>query len=862
MANRRTTAGRTSGVGIFRTPSQVQFRRRRRLSLTSPLRDKAGSDSFTFSISQTSAVLIPTPKAGTDAFHFSITETDVRSKPIDHGPFADTFHFSFTESELVRKDYFGHDTFNFSITDTVVKHSLAPTIGTRVSPPLAIPEGPISGSRIFWDYSAPAPFGSGVLVETSVDNGASYQTATSGEQIPRLVVGTSSVRAVLVRVTLFRASSDDLSPRVHSLKVEVDIDDTTNEYVPLGVFTINELDISDTGLAIDGYTGNDQSSGGGAGSGTTPGIEIDITGNDLSRKISRNQWDAVYTVPTGTNFGVAIASVISNRLPGTQFNFASTAQLTPTLTFGAQGQNDPWADVLDCAESIGMEIFFDTRGICVMRPEPDPDIQESVWTFSDASNPVMVDLSRRITDEDTFNYIIVTGENSSNTDADGNAVVPARGVAIDTDPTSPTYYQGPYGTVTYRVSSPLVQTDDQAVTMAQAVLTRHKYATEIVEIDVVPAPFIEPSDIVEVQRDLSKLNGKFLVDGTTIPLGAADPMHLVTRRKKLAESRPIGGGVGGLGGEIGGGDGGSGDPDSFTIAFGACCNFGNSSSAWTHMKNASPDYFVHLGDVWYDDGGSGHVAHWNSQFANTQYAAFVAALPNPPLIMWSDHDFGFENNATGVGNPITATANAAYRTKFTSSPPGGTLPSNGIYRTWTRGRIRFIMLDMLTFKSTLNATDNSSKTMLGSVQKAWYKNLLASNDFPLIVVFGDGQIPGPVENGQDEWRGYSTERGELATVVGASPATVLYLNGDTHCLGYGHNQYGYDRIWQSAPFHNNSKVKAAGEGYVSTFPTNADEGDIVENYSIVTFTDNGSRISATFRGYNNGSQVLSDTVTA
>lgn len=312
---------------------------------------------------------------------------------------------------------------------------------------------------------------------------------------------------------------------------------------------------------------------------------------------------------------------------------------------------------------------------------------------------------------------------------------------------------------------------------------------------------------------------------------------------------------------------GGGTATSFTFAFGACINAAD-SGALSSIAAKDPDWFAMLGDCWYKDGSTPNwVSDWGTKFAAANYASLISGLPSADrhVVSWSDHDFGYANNSTGSDNAtLTANANSAYRTKFGSSGTGvqgQTLPSSGIYRSWVHGRVRFILLDMLTFKSTLGTTSSSSRTMLGATQKAWYKNLLANSTEPLLVVLGDGQIPGAAADGQDEWRGYSAERSELASALAASPATVLYLNGDTHSLAYGHDQYGYARCWQSAPLHNATKVKAGGEGYIQTYPTNANEGATLELYAVVTFTDDGSSITATYRGYEGSTVRLTDSIT-
>ena len=720
---------------------------------------------------------------------------------------------------------------------TIDATHLGPLIATWVSPPKAIPEGDNDGSKVEWDVTLFS--GNGIKVETSVDNGASFQEVTNGGIVPRLA-GNKAAQAIITKVTLTRRWGADPTPRLHELEVFIAIDASRDEWCPLGVFTLNETNITD-----------------GPG-----GVEIELSGYDLSQKLQRNAWERIFTIDAETNFGTAIQQIISNRLPGAVFNFASTSMATENqLTLGAQGgDSNPLSDCLDIAEKAGMELFLDPTGVWKLQPEPDPEIDSPVWQLNDTSNPVMTEVARRLTDADVANYIIVTGESSSDAE-------PAYGVAIDDDPTSPTYYQGPIGQVVKRITSELIKDDDQAEIVAQAQLRRRKGGTEVVEIDAVPAAFLMASDIIEVSRDKSKLDkDDVLIDSVSMPLGPQSNMHLVTRRQKVADGRAIGGGVGGLNGDdggSGGGGGGGGDftPDSFTFAFSSCSNRAidgtDDTTTYTTIKNANPDYFAHLGDVWYDDGSSGYKSHIDSAFSKSNFAGLISSLPNPIIVNVSDHDGTFQNNGSGASeSSAVADMNSGYRQKF----PDLDLPSNGIYRTWTRGRIRFILLDCITFKSALGTSSSSSRTMLGSTQKAWLKNLISSNDYPLIVMLGDSQWPGPLEDGQDEWRGYDHERQEMASAFGASPATLVYLNGDTHSLAYGHNQFGLDRLWQASPLKNNTKVKAGGEGYIATYPSNADEGPVAHQYGIISFKDDGNTISATFRGYGDGALRLTDTV--
>jgi hypothetical protein len=292
--------------------------------------------------------------------------------------------------------------------------------------------------------------------------------------------------------------------------------------------------------------------------------------------------------------------------------------------------------------------------------------------------------------------------------------------------------------------------------------------------------------------------------------------------------------------------------DTYRLGFGSCLNAAD-SDAFSRIQQVGVDALYLAGDLWYDDHSpvaeSDHQTHWVAKLGAPKLSALIASLPAQPnklAVGWSDHDFGFTPNATA--GSITDVANAGYRSQF----PGLPLAAVGIYRTWTRGRVRFILLDERSFKSPLGAADGASKTMLGATQRAWLKGLVASNTYPLIVLLGDTPWVGTATAGDDSWKGYAWERDDLRVAFQASPAKIVRLNGDMHCLATGVDQFGITRVWQAAPFSNTTKVKANGEGYTQTWPHNTDEGPTAQQFAVVTFEDTGATISATYRGYTVG----------
>lgn len=377
-----------------------------------------------------------------------------------------------------------------------------PLLGRRVSQPLAIPEGRVVSSVVQWKQTA--PLGTTVTVETSIDGGLTWQEATNRRPVPHLLLGSTDVRVVLTRVTLERPSLDQPSPRMSELQVDVSVDQSYEELAPLGVFTINDVSINDS-----------------AG-----GLTVEIAGADLSRKIARNKWAGTYVINAGTNYATAIRRLIEDRLPEAQFNFISTTRTTPRLVLGQQSQDDPWADARNLAADIGCELYFDARGLCTLREEPDPASDPAVWEFEDISFPTVTALTRQVVDENTYNQVIAQGEGSGNT-------TPVRAIAQDLDPASPTYIKGPYGVNSITITSPAITTVEQAQDAANAQLLKSKGATERVSITAVPNPALEPGDVVTVSRGLSKIDGQFLIDAVSMPLAPSGTMSITSRRQRL-----------------------------------------------------------------------------------------------------------------------------------------------------------------------------------------------------------------------------------------------------------------------------------------------------------------------------------------
>lgn len=404
-----------------------------------------------------------------------------------------------------------------------------PLQGYRISDPLILPGTPVTGSVVRWSATNPA-LGSTVTVQTSINNGASWDTAVNNGPVPRLQPGDTTTLQVLTQVTLTRMNIADLSPQVQSLELQVSCDSSTDELVPIAYGMINKVETITTGGSTGGSsTSSSAGSGSGvvtAGGGQTGGgTSIKISGVDPSRAISRNGWQQPFTIPSGLNYGDAAAAMVVNRLPTqTAFSLASTPFVTPLLVYGVSNAGDPWQDILDLATAVGCEAFFDPMGTFVFRPVPDPRRGNPVWVFSDDFNPTVVEAKRELSDEQTYNYVVVLGESTSSAN-------PVSAFAFDNDPSSPTYVNGAYGTVPTRLTFPLIVSQPQAQATANALLLNSLGAADTVTLTCVPMPALEPGDIVSVSIEATDASGTYMINAMTTPLSPGEAQQFTCFRQ-------------------------------------------------------------------------------------------------------------------------------------------------------------------------------------------------------------------------------------------------------------------------------------------------------------------------------------------
>jgi alkaline phosphatase D len=222
----------------------------------------------------------------------------------------------------------------------------------------------------------------------------------------------------------------------------------------------------------------------------------------------------------------------------------------------------------------------------------------------------------------------------------------------------------------------------------------------------------------------------------------------------------------------------SGAPASFTIALSGDAVVGSTHAVFNAILAANPLMFLHMGDLHYQNISTNAPASFHQAFDDVFASAPQHRLYRnvPTAYVWDDHDFGGNNcDGTSASKPAAA---AVYRSRAPHYPLAH---ATAIYQTWDIGRVRFIVTDQRSEATPDSATDNSSKSMLGATQKAWFKDLIAASPGMLIVWICPRWFA--LANHTDSWNNFSTERREIVDHIKANAhGRVVVLEADQHTL--------------------------------------------------------------------------------
>jgi phosphodiesterase/alkaline phosphatase D-like protein len=301
---------------------------------------------------------------------------------------------------------------------------------------------------------------------------------------------------------------------------------------------------------------------------------------------------------------------------------------------------------------------------------------------------------------------------------------------------------------------------------------------------------------------------------------------------------------------------------NFTFAVGGdtintLSNVSNSETFTDIVKN-DPLFFLHLGDFHYYDINSSATdySQYRTAFGNilgsassTRQATFYRSLPI--VYTWDDHDYS-TNNSDGMylGKEAARRVYQEYVPSYKLAEGEGNV---AIYHSFVIGNCKFIVTDLRSERSPNWHSDGPNKTMMGVKQKEWFKNELLTSKGKYLI-FWACSVPwiGSAVASSDGWRGFSTERQELANFFKEHDLAknMIVLCADTHNIGYDDGTNSDYATGKGAPlivFHT---------GPLDQNPS-SDGGPFSEpghplatnkQFGLITVNDDGTKMTVKFSG--------------
>jgi hypothetical protein len=266
-----------------------------------------------------------------------------------------------------------------------------------------------------------------------------------------------------------RTPADELATYGARLRISrgIDYGDGSQELVPLGVFRLDTVD-------------GDVNEG-----------PVTLQGKDLSVIIADDKFTEPFKV-SGTVVG-AVTALIQRSIPD-----ADVISLIVDVPIGSRvfdTEADPWAGAQEIAAAAGAEVYANADGVFVIATLPNLLTTPPVWAIEATEGGVYISASRAMTSDGVNNGVLARGENTSEN------VPPVSYLAVDDDPTSPTYWDGPYGRRPKFISSSAYTTVNACAQAANAELAKSRAPNASGDITSLPNPALEPGDVLRLLHE-------------------------------------------------------------------------------------------------------------------------------------------------------------------------------------------------------------------------------------------------------------------------------------------------------------------------------------------------------------------------
>lgn len=279
-------------------------------------------------------------------------------------------------------------------------------------------------------------------------------------------------------------------------------------------------------------------------------------------------------------------------------------------------------------------------------------------------------------------------------------------------------------------------------------------------------------------------------------------------------------------------------------------------------QSAAEDWawFSHLGDLHYRNIDTNDPSLYRAAFDDNfnfnlgfnpeaRQGAFLRG--QAITYVWDDHDFGANNSDRT--NPGAPAAQQVYRECVPHYPLAD---SAAIYQTWQAGRVLYVATDSRSYRDPNTDPVLPTKTMLGTAQKAWFENLLATargSGAEVLVWQSSSRWVG----GIDTWSSFPYERDEMVQMFGDYGwlDRMIFMTADMHAMSMcsgPHNPYGRFPMFMYASMDAGAWDNAPGDYDLGSVPGR-------RQYGTMRVTDNGHTIALAGTGYHDGTVMMANT---
>lgn len=229
-------------------------------------------------------------------------------------------------------------------------------------------------------------------------------------------------------------------------------------------------------------------------------MDVNTTRNKVSieafdRSIMLQEYPLIlpWTTQAGETYAETIGYLVADADIFDPVYVAGGVDTTTEPRPGTQYSGDRLRAIHDAAASIGARFFADQDGAYRVRNIPTPNTAAStVWTALTGSRGNILEFDQTYSRRDQYNAIALSVEPP---EGDISILV----FLVDADPTSPTFWLGPFGRKVLEERSDELLTEAQAIAKATALLDQYQGATRALDLTTVYNPLLEPDDAILVK---------------------------------------------------------------------------------------------------------------------------------------------------------------------------------------------------------------------------------------------------------------------------------------------------------------------------------------------------------------------------